>query len=101
MNQPKQFDNTVWDQLVGRVTELQDNPAAGEHLVYRLLAQYLPALLSAKTQEARERVWSALWSYLTTTATRAKPFALPSSSADDLIAEIQGELTRQGYKAEE
>ena len=101
MKQPNLFDNILWDEMVGRVTEIQDNPAAGQHLVYRLLGQYLPALLSAKTQEARERVWYALWSYLTTPATRAKPFALSSSSADGLIAEIQMELSRQGYQPKE
>ena len=98
MKQSDQFDNTVWGELVGRVTELRDNPAGCDHLVYRFLGQYLPALLSARTQEARERVWSALWSYLTTPATRAKPFAMSSSSADDLIAVIQMELNRQWYQ---
>ena len=101
MNQSNQFDNTVWDELVRGVTELRDDPAAVQHLVYRILAQYLPALLSARTQDARERVWSALWSYLTTPATRAKTFSLSSSSADDLIAEIQRELSRQGYQPKE
>ena len=98
MNESKLFDSTLWEELVGRVTEMQDDPAAGQHLVYRFLGQYLPALLSARTQEARERVWYALWSYLTTPATRAKPFGLSSSSADELIAEIRRELSRQGYQ---
>lgn len=101
MNQSNLFDATLWNEMVGRVTEIQDDPAAGQHLVYRFLGQYLPALLSARTQEARERVWSALWSYLTMPVTRAKPFALSSSSADGLIAEIQRELSRQGYQPKE
>ena len=101
MNQSNPFDNILWDEMVGRVAEIQDSPEAGQRLLYRLLGQYLPALLSAKTQEARERVWSALWSYLTTTATSAKPFSLSSSSADGLIAEIQRELSRQGYQPKE
>ena len=95
------FDSAPWDELVGRLTDFQDVPGAAQHLVYRFLHQYLPALLSAKTQHARDRVWYSLWSYLTSTATRAKPFALSSLSADGLIAEIQGELSRLGYREKE
>ena len=101
MNESNLFDTNFWEELVGTVTEIHENTEAGQHLVYRFLGQYLPALLSARTQEARERVWTALWSYLTAPVTRAKPFALSSSSADDLIAEIQRELSRQGYQPNE
>jgi hypothetical protein len=97
LNDSSLFDNAPWDEMVSKVAELQGNSEAGQHLVYRFLGQYLPALLSARTQEASERVWFALWSYLTTPATKAKPFALSSSSADDLIVEIQRELSRRGY----
>ena len=96
LNDSNTLDRTVWDDIVGKARELQDNPDACEHLVYRFLKQYLPALYRAKTQEARDRVWRALWSYLTTPATKAKPFVLSSSSADDLIAEIQEEVSRRG-----
>lgn len=95
MNDLNTVDRTVWDDIVGRASELQDDPDTCEHLVYRFLKQYLPALYRAKTQEARDRVWSALWSYLVSPPTRAKPFVLSSSSADDLIAEIQEELSRR------
>lgn len=101
MNQPDLFDNALWEELVGNASELQGDPAACEHLVYRFLRQYLPALLAARTQDDRERVWRALWSYLTAPVTRAKPFGLSYSSADDLIAEIQKELGRLGYHPQE
>lgn len=68
-------------------------------LVRRFLGQYLPALLASKTQPHSDRVWLALWSYLTAPITRAKPFSLSYSSADEVIEKIQNELDRLGYKS--
>ena len=98
MSQSNLFDDALWEEFVGRASEIQDDPAACEQLVYRFLGQYLPALISARTQEDRDRVWRAFWSYLTAPVTRAKPFGLSYSSADDLIAEIQQELGRLGFR---
>ena len=98
MSQSNLFDDALWEEFVGRASELQDDQAACEQLVYRFLGQYLPALISARTQEDRDRVWRAFWSYLTAPVTRAKPFGLSYSSADDLIAEIQQELGRLGFR---
>ena len=97
MNQPSLFDDARWEELVGKASERRDNPAACERLVYRFLGQYLPALISARTQDDRERVWRAFWSYLTAPVTGAKPFGLSYSSADDLLADIQQELARLGF----
>ncbi len=81
---------------MGKAEELGDDPAACEQLVYRFLGQYLPALLSARNQAGRDRVWRALWQYMTMPATRAKPFGLSHSSADGLLEAIQEELGRLG-----
>jgi hypothetical protein len=97
LSQPNLFDGALWEEFVGKASELQGDPAACERLVYRFLGQYLPALLEARTQEDHERVWRAFWSYLTAPVTRAKPFSLSYSSADDLIADIQEELSRLGF----
>jgi len=97
LSQPNLFDDALWEEFVARASELQGNPAACERLVYRFLGQYLPALIEARTQEDHERVWRALWSYLTAPVTKAKPFCLSYSSADDLIGEIQQELGRLGF----
>jgi len=101
LSQPNVFDSALWEEFVGRASELQDNPTACEHLVYRFLGQYLPALVAARTQEDLDRVWRAFWSYLTAPLTRAKPFGLSYSSADDLIADIQQELGRLGFHSGE
>ena len=97
MSQPNLFDDAIWEEFMGRASELQDNPTACEQLVYRFLGQYLPAMIAAKTQEDHDRIWRAFWSYLTAPVTRAKSFGLSYSSADDLIAEIQQELGRLGF----
>ena len=97
MDRPELFDNAQWEALLtGKAEELGDDPAACEQLVYRFLGQYLPALLSARNQAGRDRVWRALWQYMTMPATRAKPFGLSHSSADGLLAAIQEELGRLG-----
>ncbi len=101
MNQNNLFDNVFWEEFVGSASELRDDPATREQLVYRFLRQYLPALLAAKTQENQDRAWRALWSYMTAPVTRAKPFSLSYSSADDLIANIQEELGRLGLQLQQ
>jgi hypothetical protein len=101
LSHPNPFDNIFWEEFVSKAVELRGNPAACEQLVYRFLMQYLPALIASRTLEDSERVWRALWSYMTAPITRAKPFGLSYSSADDLIADIQSELCRLGYPAQE
>lgn len=95
------FDNAKWEEFVIKAATLKNDPLACEQLVYRFLGQYLPALISAKTKQDQERVWTAFWHYLTTPITRAKPFGFSYSSADDLIAEIQNELGHLGYQPRE
>ena len=82
-------DSPLWEAIAIVIPELQDNPEGATLLVYRLEGQYLPALLKAGTEEARERVWLALWSYITAPITVRKPFSLSSGTADRLIAEVQ------------
>gem|GEM_PF-1173985 len=98
LNQNNLFDNVFWEEFVSSTSELSDESYTREQLVYRFLGQYLPALLAAKTQENRDRAWRALWSYMTSPVTMAKPFSLSYSSADDLIANIQEQLSRLGIE---
>ena len=99
MDDSNLFDDITWCETIGNIAEIEGNMAAVQHLVYRFLGQYLPALLAARTQPDRDRVWYALWSYLTAPVTRSKNFSLPYSSADELIAKIQDKLASLGYES--
>ena len=100
MNQPELLDEARWRTLLsGASDELSDDPVACELLAYRLAGQYLPALLTARSPEDRQRVWNALWSYMTMAPTRSKPFSMSSPAADGLIAAVQEELGRLGVES--
>ena len=94
MDDSSLFDDSTWSKTIGNVAEIEGDIAAVRHLVYRFLGQYLPALLAARTQPDRDRVWYALWSYLTAPVTRSKTFSLSYSSADEVIGKIQIEVAR-------
>ena len=99
MDRSEVLDETRWrDVLSAASPEVSDDPISCELLAFRLAGQYLPALLSARGPEDRQRVWNALWSYMTMAPTRSKPFALSSSAADGLIAAVQDELVRMGVE---
>ncbi|MDE2860076.1 MAG: hypothetical protein OYI31_05915 [Chloroflexota bacterium] len=100
MNRPELLDEARWrEALSAASTEVSEDPIACELLAYRLAGQYLPALFSARRPEDRQRVWNALWSYMTLAPTKAKPFVLSSPAADGLIAAVQEELGRLGVDA--
>ena len=100
LDRPELLDEDRWRTVISDASpELADDPVACELLAFRLAGQYLPALLSARRPEDRQRVWNALWSYMTMAPTRSKPFALSSSAADGLIAVVQDELVRMGIEA--
>ena len=101
MNESRLFDSGTWEKLVSTFDEFKDDLDSCQLLVDRLLGQYLPALLSARTEADLDRVWRAFWSYLTAPATRLKPFGLSSESADELIGKLQAELARLGHMAQE
>ena len=85
----EESDSSLWEAIARVVPELSDNPEGAALLVQRLEGQYIPAFLKAATQEARDRVWLAFWSYLTAPITRRKSFSLSSGTADRFIAEVQ------------
>ena len=91
------FDRVAWEALAGESAELSDNPRGTEHLVYRFLGKYLPAVLKARTPDARERAWLAFWSYMIARRTSRKPFGLSQQGTDALIERFQAELERRGY----
>ena len=100
MDRGELLEEARWrDVLSAADPELADDPVGCELLAFRLAGQYLPALLTSRRPEDRQRVWNALWSYMTMAPTRAKPFALSSPAADALIAAVQEELGRLGVKA--
>ena len=100
MNRSELLEEARWrDVLSAADPELADDPVGCELLAFRLAGQYLPALLSARRAEDRQRVWNALWSYMTMAPTRSKPFVLSSPTADVLIAAVQEELARLGVEA--
>ena len=97
MDRSELLDEAWWrDVLSAADPELADDPVGCELLAFRLAGQYLPALLAARRPEDRQRVWNALWSYMTMAPTRSKPFVLTSQTADGLIAAVQDELAGMG-----
>ena len=99
MDRSEVLDEALWRGVLSAAsTEIADDPISCELLAFRLAGQYLPALLSARRPEDRQRVWNALWSYMTMAPTRSKPFALSSSAADALIAAVQEELVSVGVE---
>ena len=91
------LDRSFWEELAAESPELAENPEGTQHLVYRFLGKYLPAVLKARTEEARERVWLALWSYMIARQSARKPFGLSPDAADELIRRFQAELDRRGH----
>ena len=83
------FDKSFWEEIARCSPELADNPEGAEHLAYRFVGQYLPALLRVSTKEATDDVWLTFWSYLTARGNQRKPFALSQEAADRVIAEFQ------------
>ena len=66
MEQHELLDEARWRSVLSDASqELSDDSIACELLAFRLAGQYLPALLSARRPEDRQRVWNALWSYMT------------------------------------
>ena len=94
------LDRSLWHGIAGKSPELADNPEGTEHLVYRFVGKYLPAVLQARTAEDRERAWLALWSYMIARPTMRKPFGLSHEAADGLIAEFQEVVSREGSNRE-
>ena len=93
MADAKLFEQSFWEDIARSSPELTDNPEGLELLAYRFAGQYLPALLRTRTQEDRDRVWLAFWSYLVAGATMRKPFGLSNREADRLIADFQNALS--------
>jgi hypothetical protein len=87
------FDESFWREIARSSPELADNPDGAEHLAYRFVGQYLPALLRANTKEDSDDVWLAFWSYLVARGNKRKLFALSTQAADRLIAEFQQALS--------
>jgi hypothetical protein len=94
MDEDRLFDESFWVGVANKLPELADDPAGTNHLVERYVAQYLPAHLKSRSQQDFDRVWLAFWHYLVAPRTNRKPFGLTSTTADLLIAEFQGELSR-------
>lgn len=87
-----QFDQSFWEEIARSSPELVDNPEGAEHLAYRFVGPYFPALLRARTKENSDHVWLAFWSYLIARRSRRKPFGLSQQVADGLIAAFQKAL---------
>jgi hypothetical protein len=87
------FDQAFWEEIARNSPEFVDNPRGAEHLAYRFVGQYLPALLKVTTQEDSDDVWLAFWSYLTARGNQRKPFHLSREAADRVITEFQAALS--------
>ena len=94
------FDKSFWEEIARCSPELTDNPEGAEHLAYRFVGQYLPALLRARTKEDMDDVWLAFRSYLVARGNQRKPFVLSQEAADRVLTEFQQALSepRKGPK---
>ncbi len=81
-----------WKPQVSKHPIFDDNVEALHIVIERLEGQYLPALKSARDNIANEKVWLALWTYLTSRLTIRKPFQLTYSEADKIIDIIQSKI---------
>lgn len=93
------FDQSFWEEIANDLPELVGNPDGAEHLAYRFVGSYLPALLTARTKEAKDHVWLAYWTYLTARESKRKPFRLSQQAADQLIGEFQKVLSNLSESA--
>ena len=86
-------NHSFFAEIAKRSPELVDNLEGAEHLARRFVSQYLPVLLRAKTEEDRNHVWLAFWSYLIAPRNRRKPFGLSQEAAEGVLAHFQGVLS--------
>ena len=96
MNEEQLFDHQFWVGVANQLPDLANDPEGTDHLVERYVFQYLPALLRSNNQQDMDRVWLAFWHYLVAPRTDRKPCGLSSRSADVLISELQGALSKPG-----
>ncbi len=94
MDEEELFDQSFWVSIALKLPELQEDPIGAEFVVDRFVGQYLPALLSTRSQQGKDNVWLAFWHYLVAPRSSRKPFGLTSRTADLLIAEFQSALSR-------
>ena len=94
MDEEEFFHQSFWVSIAMKVPELLNDPEGVEHLVDRFVGQYLPVLLRTRGERDIDKVWLAFWSYLVAPSTSRKPFGLTGRTADLLIAEFQGALSR-------
>ena len=99
MGDTDQFDQSFWEEIARSSPELVDNPEGAEHLAYRFVSQYLPALLEGKAKVSKDHVWLAYWTYLTPRESKRKPFRLSQQAADQLIGEFQKVLSNLSESA--
>ena len=80
---------TVLRPAFKRADAFNNDLDALEHALDLFIAQYLQALMRAKTVEQAQRAWSAYYNYLVAPTTRRKKFQLNDSQADLVISNIQ------------
>ena len=94
MEMEKIFDLELWENLITNIDGFKDDKSARDQFTYRFLGQYLPAIISATTQDAYQKAINAMWQYMTAPASVRKPFSIDNRSADMLIANVQDNLHR-------
>jgi ABC-type dipeptide/oligopeptide/nickel transport system ATPase subunit len=77
---------TDWIDEIDSAIDFVEDADHRAQILLRFEAQYLPALRNAKNQQQVWRAWEAFHWYLTTRATRRKPFELSGGDADRIIA---------------
>jgi hypothetical protein len=77
-----------WLEDADRALAFIQDADARALILYRFDGQYLPALRAAQAPDMAWRAWEAFRYYLTTRATRRKPFALSGTDADRVIATL-------------
>ena len=94
METDKIFSLEIWWDLTTEIDGFKDDKNAHDQFMYRFLGQYLPAIMSATTQEGYQKAINAMWQYKTAPSTVRNPFNLDSRSADMLIAKVQNNIQK-------
>lgn len=92
-------DAKDWLEDAARRLEFIGDEDATALILFRFEAQYLPAVRAARSPDQLFRSWSSFHYYMTTRATRRKPFNLSYPDADRVVEALTDLLSLPPFEA--